>query len=67
MNPIGTRSCYDEGKRRAETLFFDYHRQYKLRIKVARIFNTYGPRMYPNVGRVVANFIGMCGIAGLKA
>jgi UDP-glucuronate decarboxylase len=57
VNPIGTRSCYDESKRCAETLFFDYHRQYKLRIKVARIFNTYGPRMHPNDGRVVSNFI----------
>src|SRR5512147_3088103 len=57
VNPIGTRSCYDEGKRCAETLFFDYYRQYKLRIKVARIFNTYGPRMHPNDGRVVSNFI----------
>jgi len=57
VNPIGLRSCYDEGKRCAETLFFDYHRQHKLRIKVARIFNTYGPRMYPNDGRVVSNFI----------
>src|SRR3990167_2370985 len=57
VNPIGTRSCYDEGKRCAETLFFDYHRQYKLQIKVARIFNTYGPRMHPNDGRVVSNFI----------
>src|SRR5450756_391013 len=57
VNPIGTRSCYDEGKRCAETLFFDYHRQYKLKIKVARIFNTYGPRMHPNDGRVVSNFI----------
>ena len=57
VNPIGIRSCYDEGKRCAETLFFDYHRQYKLRIKVARIFNTYGPRMHPNDGRVVSNFI----------
>ncbi len=56
-NPIGTRSCYDEGKRCAETLFFDYYRQHKLRIKVARIFNTYGPRMHPNDGRVVSNFI----------
>jgi UDP-glucuronate decarboxylase len=56
-NPIGPRSCYDEGKRCAETLFFDYYRQYKLRIKVARIFNTYGPRMHPNDGRVVSNFI----------
>jgi UDP-glucuronate decarboxylase len=57
VNPIGLRACYDEGKRCAETLFFDYHRQYKLRIKVARIFNTYGPRMHPNDGRVVSNFI----------
>lgn len=57
VNPIGLRSCYDEGKRCAETLFFDYHRQHKLQIKVARIFNTYGPRMYPNDGRVVSNFI----------
>lgn len=57
VNPIGFRSCYDEGKRCAETLFFDYHRQHKLRVKVARIFNTYGPRMYPNDGRVVSNFI----------
>jgi UDP-glucuronate decarboxylase len=57
VNPIGSRSCYDEGKRCAETLFFDYYRQHKLRIKVARIFNTYGPRMYPNDGRVVSNFI----------
>lgn len=57
VNPIGVRSCYDEGKRCAETLFFDYHRQHKLRIKVARIFNTYGPRMHPNDGRVVSNFI----------
>jgi len=56
-NPIGPRSCYDEGKRCAETLFFDYHRQHKLSIKVARIFNTYGPRMHPNDGRVVSNFI----------
>jgi UDP-glucuronate decarboxylase len=56
-NPIGLRSCYDEGKRCAETLFFDYWRQHKLRIKVARIFNTYGPRMHPNDGRVVSNFI----------
>jgi len=56
-NPIGSRSCYDEGKRCAETLFFDYHRQHKLGIKVARIFNTYGPRMHPNDGRVVSNFI----------
>lgn len=57
VNPIGLRSCYDEGKRCAETLFFDYYRQHKLVIKVARIFNTYGPRMYPNDGRVVSNFI----------
>jgi UDP-glucuronate decarboxylase len=57
VNPIGFRSCYDEGKRCAETLFFDYHRQHKLRIKVARIFNTYGPHMHPNDGRVVSNFI----------
>jgi UDP-glucuronate decarboxylase len=57
VNPIGSRSCYDEGKRCAETLFFDYWRQYRLRIKVARIFNTYGPRMHPNDGRVVSNFI----------
>src|SRR6187402_178175 len=57
VNPIGPRSCYDEGKRCAETLFFDYHRQHQLRIKVARIFNTYGPRMLPNDGRVVSNFI----------
>lgn len=57
VNPIGPRSCYDEGKRCAETLFFDYHRQHKLRIKVARIFNTYGPRMHPEDGRVVSNFI----------
>src|ERR1700744_3508747 len=57
VNPIGPRSCYDEGKRCAETLFFDYHRQHKTRIKVARIFNTYGPRMHPNDGRVVSNFI----------
>ena len=57
VNPIGFRSCYDEGKRCAETLFFDYHRQHSLRIKVARIFNTYGPRMHPNDGRVVSNFI----------
>jgi UDP-glucuronate decarboxylase len=57
VNPVGLRSCYDEGKRCAETLFFDYYRQHKLRIKVARIFNTYGPRMYPNDGRVVSNFI----------
>jgi UDP-glucuronate decarboxylase len=57
VNPIGPRSCYDEGKRCAETLFFDYWRQHRLRIKVARIFNTYGPRMHPNDGRVVSNFI----------
>lgn len=56
-NPIGPRSCYDEGKRCAETLFFDYHRQYGTRIKIARIFNTYGPRMHPDDGRVVSNFI----------
>ncbi|WP_181296608.1 UDP-glucuronic acid decarboxylase family protein [Pseudomonas sp. Q2-TVG4-2] len=57
VNPIGIRSCYDEGKRCAETLFSDYHRQHGLRIKIARIFNTYGPRMHPNDGRVVSNFI----------
>jgi UDP-glucuronate decarboxylase len=57
VNPIGPRSCYDEGKRCAETLFFDYWRQHRLRIKVARIFNTYGPRMHPNDGRLVSNFI----------
>ena len=57
VNPIGIRSCYDEGKRCAETLFFDYYRQNQVRIKVARIFNTYGPRMHPNDGRVVSNFI----------
>jgi len=57
VNPIGPRSCYDEGKRCAETLFFDYYRQHNLNIKVARIFNTYGPRMHPNDGRVVSNFI----------
>ncbi len=57
VNPIGIRSCYDEGKRCAETLFFDYHRQHQLEIKVVRIFNTYGPRMHPNDGRVVSNFI----------
>jgi len=57
VNPIGTRSCYDEGKRCAETLFFDYHRQHGVEIKVARIFNTYGPRMHPKDGRVVSNFI----------
>jgi len=60
VNPIGPRSCYDEGKRCAETLFFDYHRQHDLSIKVARIFNTYGPRMHPNDGRVVSNFIVQC-------
>ena len=57
VNPIGIRSCYDEGKRCAETLFFDYYRQHNLRIKVVRLFNTYGPRMHPNDGRVVSNFI----------
>ena len=57
VNPVGSRSCYDEGKRCAETLFFDYHRQHRIRIKVARIFNTYGPRMHPSDGRVVSNFI----------
>mgnify|MGYP001196586642 FL=1 len=57
VNPIGPRSCYDEGKRCAETLFFDYYRQHKLKIKIARIFNTYGPRMHPNDGRVISNFI----------
>ena len=57
VNPIGPRACYDEGKRCAETLFFDYHRQHRLDIRVARIFNTYGPRMHPNDGRVVSNFI----------
>ena len=62
VNPIGPRACYDEGKRAAETLFFDYHRQHGLRIKVARLFNTYGPRMHPNDGRVVSNFI----VAALK-
>jgi UDP-glucuronate decarboxylase len=56
VNPVGVRSCYDEGKRCAETLFFDYYRQHNLRIKVARVFNTYGPRMHPNDGRVVSNF-----------
>lgn len=63
VNPIGIRSCYDEGKRCAETLFFDYYRQHQVRIKVVRIFNTYGPRMYPNDGRVVSNFIvqALCG------
>ena len=63
VSPIGYRSCYDEGKRCAETLFFDYHRQHNLRIKVARIFNTYGPRMHPQDGRVVSNFI-MQALAG---
>lgn len=57
VNPLGPRACYDEGKRAAETLFFDYHRQHDVRIKVARIFNTYGPRMHPHDGRVVSNFI----------
>src|SRR4030081_326134 len=57
VNPTGIRSCYDEGKRCAETLFFDYYRQHQLDIKVARIFNTYGPRMHPNDGRVVSNFV----------
>ena len=57
VNPIGPRACYDEGKRCAETLFFDYYRQHQVRIRVARIFNTYGPRMHPNDGRVVSNFI----------
>ncbi|HCX14003.1 MAG TPA: NAD-dependent dehydratase, partial [Rhodospirillaceae bacterium] len=57
VNPVGPRACYDEGKRCAETLFFDYHRQHKTRIRVARIFNTYGPRMLPDDGRVVSNFI----------
>jgi UDP-glucuronate decarboxylase len=57
VNPVGLRSCYDEGKRCAETLFFDYHREHKVRVKVARIFNTYGPRMHPNDGRVVSNFV----------
>ena len=57
VNPIGPRSCYDEGKRCAETLFFDYHRQHKLKIRVVRIFNTFGPRMHPNDGRVVSNFV----------
>ena len=57
MNPIGIRSCYDEGKRCAETLFHDYHVQNIVRIKIVRIFNTYGPRMHPNDGRVVSNFI----------
>jgi UDP-glucuronate decarboxylase len=62
VNPHGIRACYDEGKRCAETLFFDYHRQHNLKIKIARIFNTYGPRMHPNDGRVVSNFI----VQGLK-
>ncbi|MDP1878081.1 MAG: SDR family oxidoreductase [Actinomycetota bacterium] len=57
VNPIGPRACYDEGKRAAETLFFDYHRQHALKIKVARLFNTYGPRMHPHDGRVVSNFV----------
>ena len=57
VNPIGIRSCYDEGKRCAETLFMDYHRQNNVKIKIVRIFNTYGPRMHPNDGRVVSNFI----------
>jgi UDP-glucuronate decarboxylase len=57
VNPIGPRACYDEGKRAAETLFFDYHRQHGMRIKVARLFNTYGPRMHPHDGRVVSNFV----------
>jgi UDP-glucuronate decarboxylase len=57
VNPLGPRSCYDEGKRAAETLFFDYRRQHRVRVKVARIFNTYGPRMYPDDGRVVSNFV----------
>ena len=57
VNPIGIRSCYDEGKRCAETLFFDYHRQHNVKIKVVRIFNTYGPKMHPDDGRVVSNFI----------
>ena len=57
VNPIGPRACYDEGKRAAETLFFDYHRQHNLKIKVVRLFNTYGPRMHPNDGRVVSNFV----------
>ena len=57
VNPLGPRACYDEGKRCAETLFFDYHRQHRTRVKVVRIFNTYGPRMHPNDGRVVSNFI----------
>ena len=58
VNPIGPRSCCDEGKRRSETLFFVYHRQHNLRLKVVRIFNPYGPRMHPNDGRVVGSFIG---------
>jgi len=57
VNPVGLRSCYDEGKRCAETLFFDYHRQHKVNIRVGRLFNTYGPNMHPNDGRVVSNFI----------
>lgn len=57
VNPIGIHSCYDEGKRCAETLFFDYHRRHKVKIKIVRIFNTYGPRMHPNDGHVVSNFI----------
>ncbi len=57
VNPIGPRACYDEGKRAAETLFFDYWRQHGLQIKVTRLFNTYGPRMHPNDGRVVSNFV----------
>jgi UDP-glucuronate decarboxylase len=63
VNPLGPRSCYDEGKRCAETLFFDYHRQHRVPVKVVRIFNTYGPRMHPNDGRVVSNFIvqALCG------
>ena len=60
VNPIGPRSCYDEGKRCAETLFFDYHRQYNIDMRVVRIFNTYGPRMHPNDGRVVSNFVMQC-------
>jgi len=62
VNPLGPRACYDEGKRAAETLFFDYHRQHKVRVKIARIFNTYGPNMHPDDGRVVSNFI----VAALK-
>jgi UDP-glucuronate decarboxylase len=57
VNPLGPRACYDEGKRGAETLFFDYHRQHQVAVRVARIFNTYGPRMHPNDGRVVSNFV----------